>query len=115
MVVVKTGAEIAGDISIREAYTEPNQDKDSQYIGLISEQYVSYHDYLTDFIEALDLLEGMTIQCCSIDTNDGKVGELDSMCLHSYVDAIRFLVKHNRAVIKSEQGRRIIAILKENK
>jgi len=68
-----------------------------------------------DFIEALDLLEGMTVQCCSIDTNDGKVGELDSMCLHSYVDAIRFLVKHNRAVIKSEQGRRIIAILKENK
>ena len=101
MVIVKSGAEIAGDISIREVYTEPNQDKDSQYISLISEQYVS----LSDFNECLNILEEVVAQGCL----DDKGEKFDSMALYSYADAIRYLAKQDRLVIVSDVGKRVIA------
>lgn len=37
---ISTGADIASDITIREAYTEPNQVKDEQWLELVTETWV---------------------------------------------------------------------------
>ena len=54
--------------------------------------------------EMLEALEDMVNQHCSIEN-----GELDSMALSANADAMRLLAKHNRIVITSEYGRRVIA------
>jgi hypothetical protein len=69
-----------------------------------------------DFIECLDLLEGMVVQSCSVESTDGVTIKtcLDSMCLHSFADALRYLNSKGRVVVTSDVGRRVIALLKVN-
>ena len=59
----------------------------------------------SDFNECLNLLEDAIAQGCL----DDKGEKFDSMALHSYADGIRYLAKHNRLVIVSDVGRRVIA------
>ena len=66
-----------------------------------------------DYVECLDLLEGMVVQSCGVDMDDGKVTKLDSMALHSFADALRYLNGKGRVVVTSDVGRRVIALLKE--
>ena len=53
------------------------------------------------------LLEDMVNQHCTVE-NKGQT-YLDSMALSANADAMRLLAKHNRIVITSEYGRRVIA------
>jgi hypothetical protein len=80
---------------------------------LLKKQWIS----LDEFNEALYHLEDVLAQGCLMDKDD-KLNVLDppvfdSMALHAYADGIRFLAKHNKhVVIKSDVGRRVIAVLK---
>jgi len=64
-----------------------------------------------EFIEALDIIEGLVVQSCAIDDKGGHVSELDSMGLWNYADALHYLAKHSRVIILKDSGKRVIAKL----
>lgn len=54
--------------------------------------------------ELIDALADCVAQSCTTDD-----GELDSMALSTYADALRLLQKWGRVEVTSEYGRRVIA------
>ena len=64
-----------------------------------------------DFEECLEHLCDVVNQACSVDCDSDMGTHLDSMSLSAYEDAIRYLVKHGKAEIVIEAGRRVIAHL----
>jgi hypothetical protein len=59
--------------------------------------------------ELLEALEDMVNQHCTTTNTKGEIPHLDSMALSANADAMRILAKHNKIVIESQYGRRIIA------
>lgn len=102
--VIKSGGEIANEITCYEALHAPSLNT-KEYVDLVGKCWVP----LDVFNDCLNVLEDAIAQACL----DGKGVFLDSMALHSYADGIRFLAEHDRLVIVSDGGRRVIARLKD--
>ena len=82
--LVKTGAEISSEISIREVYTEPNQDKDERWKELVSQLYLVLPSGLDKLEEMLKKeIEQAKVRQCEpfppIEDDTYEYGSFDSL------------------------------------
>ena len=63
-----------------------------------------------DFQECFDLLFEMVYQACAVHPY-GVEDCLDSMCLRTNVEAMKYLASHGRLKITKEAGRRVFAVV----